>query len=91
MNRTASITQRKTQLRGDVLNILGEEIYYRLYAIRRGTCCCYSVNITSGKESSTCSFGKDKGEAFRIYDKIVSNTVTPCSLRDIADDFNKEK
>ncbi len=90
MDHTILQAQHKTQLRGDVLNILGDEIYYRLYYVRRGGCRRYIINITSGKESASCSFGRDKTEAVCAYEEIVKNTVTPCTLRDIAEDFAKK-
>ncbi len=91
MNHAYTRSKIKMQLRGDILNILGEEIYYRLYKVKCGGKGGYAINITSGKESSTCFFGCNRFRAADIYEKIVRNTVTPCALRDIAEDFAKQK
>ncbi len=91
MKQITGAAERKTQIKSDMLNILGEEIYYRLFEICRGGMCSYAVNVACGEESSTCDFGGDRERATDIYGKIVQNTVTPCTLCDIANDFNKRK
>lgn len=91
MNHTNTGSRIVSQQRGDILNILGEEIYYRLYVIRRAGKRRYAINITCGKECATCDFGRDRQQATEIYEMIVRNTVTPCALRDIAEDFAKQK
>ncbi len=82
---------RKVQIRGDMVSVLGDEIYYRLYALSRPGKRIYAINVTSGKETSTCCFGKDRNAALAIYDKIVEHSVTPCTLCYISEDFNKRK
>ena len=89
-NRSNKTVRRGIQLRGDIINIIGDEIYYRLYLIRRAGIRFYAINITSAKESVSRTFGRDKRKAYEIYEKIVRNTVTPCSLADIAEDFAAE-
>lgn len=81
---------RRVQLEKDIINISGDEIYYRLFWVRSSGARYYAINVTRGKESSSCRFGNDKSSAYAIYNKIVKNTVTPCTLCDIAEDFAKE-
>ncbi len=81
---------RRVQLKKDVINIFGDEIYYRLFLIRGSGIRYYTINVTRGKESCSCRFGNDKNRAYDIYNKIVKNTVTPCTLCDIAEDLAKE-
>lgn len=88
-SRGLRVWHTKIQIQGDVQCILGEEVYYRLYQVK---CPCvkrYFINVSNGKESATCDFGKDKNAATVAYKKIVAFSVTPCTLRYIADDFNK--
>ena len=89
-NRVNKTNFRKVQRREDIINILGDEICYRLYPVRRSGIRLYAINITSGKDSVSRTFGRDKRRANEMYEKIVRNTVTPCSLADIADDFASE-
>lgn len=77
------------QMRGDSRKVLGREIKYKLYAIRR-PCTCYAIEVISGNERRVRCFGKNKHAALDIYRKIIDCSVTPCTLDDIADDFTAE-
>lgn len=88
-NQITKSKLRGVQLKGDAIHVLDNEIYYKLYVIRRGGARLYAINVTAGKESSTCCFGKDRQSAMDIYSTIVENSVTPCTLCDIAEDFSK--
>lgn len=77
------------QMRGGSRNLLGREVKYKLYAIRR-PCTCYAIEVVSGNERCVRCFGKDKHAVLDIYKKIVACSVTPCTLDDIADDFAVE-
>ena len=77
----------KVQIKGEVKTILGEDVYYRLYEMK---CPCikrYFINISKGRESVTCDFGKDKNAAADAFKKIVEFTVTPCTLKYVSEDF----
>lgn len=77
-------------LRADKKTVLDKVIVYRLFLVRGGTERYYAIKASADKDSSSCKFGTIRAKAFDIYRKIVRNEVTPCSLRDIAEDFEKE-
>ena len=79
------------QIKGDVNSVLGEDVYYRLYEVRRGAIKTYAINICCGPESEICSFGSDRAAVFAIYRKIVRGAVTPSTLKEIAEDFFTER
>ena len=68
---------------------LVHDIYlrYELNAVRICGRKCYTVTVETATDHSTCCFGCDRRKAIEIYKKIVENEVTPCTLRDIAEDF----
>ncbi len=75
------------QIRGDVRQILGKDVFYRLYEVHRAGFKSYAINISGCGENKTYSFGMDKKAAIEIFDVIVDGAVTPCSLKYIAEDF----
>lgn len=77
-------------LHEDTKNVSDMMIIYRLYLIRNKLGRCFVIKISSGNEFAACRFGNDRMKAVDIYYKVVRNKVTPCSLRDIAEDFAKE-
>lgn len=79
------------QIKGDLRCVLGEDVYYRLYEIRRGPVKTYAINVSCGRESEIFSFGSDRLEVLTIYRKIVRGAVTPTTLKDIAEDYLREK
>lgn len=76
------------QIKGDVRSVLGEEVFYRLYEVRRAGMKSYAINVACGVDNEIFSFGTNRIAAVEIYRKIVEYTVTPCTLKDIADDFS---
>lgn len=75
------------QIKGEVRTVLGKDVFYRLYEVRRAGFKSYAINISAAGESQTCSFGTDKRAAVEMFVLIVEGTVTPCSLKYIAEDF----
>jgi len=67
--------------------VLGNKVYYRLYCVRRIDRCYYMINVAYCNENSSWCFGKNKQAALRMYNKIVKNSVTPCTLKYIAQDY----
>ena len=65
-------------------------VVYRLFHIRSCKGHHYSINVSADNESSTGRFGTNREKAFDIYHKIVRCEITPCTLRDIAEDFGKD-
>ena len=76
------------QIRGDIKTVLGEEVFYRLYEIRRGAFKSYAINVSCGSENEMYTFGNERRSAIETYQTIVEGEVTPCTLCDIAHDFN---
>jgi hypothetical protein len=65
-------------------------VIYRLFHIRSNKGYHYSINVSADNESSTGRFGTNREKAFDIHRKIVRCEITPCTLHDIADDFEKD-
>lgn len=74
-------------IRRDRAKVLGREVRYKLYALKRPCACFYVIEVGDGKERYARCFGKEKNAAIDIYKKIVRCAATPCTLDDIADDF----
>ncbi len=77
-------------LRADKKTVLDKVVVYRLFQIRSCKGHHYSINVSADNESSTGRFGTNRAKALDIYRKIVRNEITPCSLGDIAEDFEKD-
>ena len=76
------------QIKGDVRTVLGKDVFYRFYEVRRAGFRTYAINVSCGLESEMYSFGSDRAAAAAIYEQIVEGTLTPCTLKDVAEDFN---
>lgn len=76
-----------TKLRSDTRSVLNMKVKYRLYQIRNNKERIYVISVSADGESKTCFFGQDRTAASLMYKKIVSGSVTPCSIREIAEDF----
>lgn len=75
------------KVKEDVIFILGNEIRYRLYRLSCYEGISYVIQVRSSYENSVCIFGSEKDNAEKIFSKIVSGKVTPCTLADISEDF----
>ncbi len=69
--------------------IEGKDIEYSLLSLGCGFRPVYAIEIKDRDESRVSFFGTDKKRAVSIFDSIVENTVTPCTLEDIAEDMAK--
>ena len=78
------------RLRADKKIVSDKVVIYRLFQIRSNKGYHYSINVSADNESSTGRFGTNREKAFDIYRKIVRCEITPCTLRDIAEDFGKD-
>lgn len=81
---------RAFMIRKNYKDVLGSKVYYRLYRIHRIESCFYLINVTYCNESCSWHFGKNKLDAFKMFNKIVKNSVTPCTLKYIAQDFSSK-
>lgn len=78
-------------IRRNTAKVLGREVKYRLYVLKRPCACFYGIEVSDGKEMRSRLFGKEKNAVLDIYKRIVASAVTPCTLDDIADDFAAER
>lgn len=78
-------------LRSDSRIVSDKVIDYKLFLVRKMTARSFAIGVSDGEESELCRFGVKRARAVEIYSKIVRNEVTPCTLRDIADDFAEEQ
>ena len=67
--------------------IEGNNVEYTLLSIGGILRPVYAIEIKDFDECRMSFFGTDKKRAVRIFDSIVENTVTPCTLEDIAEDM----
>ena len=69
--------------------IEGKDVEYSLLSLGRGFRPVYGIEIKDKEECRLSFFGTDKKRAVSIFDSVVENTVTPCTLEDIAEDMAK--
>lgn len=86
--KTAFEHTRRVRLKEDRSKVRHISLRYELNAIKVGGRRCYAITVDSGYDRCTCCFGEDKKAAMEMYRTIVENTVTPCTLHDIAEDFS---
>lgn len=71
----------------NVLVLKGKEIVYGLF--KKGD--LYYVSVRYSEEISSALIGDSFFDAVIIYEKLVKNLVTPCTLRYVIDDYFLEK
>ena len=69
--------------------IEGMDVEYTLLSLGSGLRPVYAIEIKNRDECRLSFFGTDKKRAVSIFDSVVENTVTPCTLEDIAEDMSK--
>lgn len=69
--------------------IEGINVEYSLLSLGCGFRPVYAIEIKGRDECRLSFFGTDKKRAVSIFDSVVENTVTPCTLDDIAEDMAK--
>lgn len=69
--------------------IEGMNVEYTLLSLGCGLRPVYAIEIKDRNESRLSFFGTDKKRAVAIFKSVVDNTVTPCTLEDIAEDMAK--
>ena len=67
----------------------GMDVKYTLLSLGSRFRPVYAIKIQNREESRVSFFGTDKKRAVSIFDSVVENTVTPCTLEDIAEDMSK--
>jgi hypothetical protein len=69
--------------------IEGMSVEYTLLSLGCGFRPVYAIEIKDRNESRISFFGIDKKRAVSIFELVVNNAVTPCTLEDIAEDMEK--
>ena len=75
------------EIRKEYTEVEGANIEYTLFSIGGLLRRVYAIEIKRFDEKNTSFFGTDKKRAEDIFRMIVANTVTPCTLEDIAEDM----
>ena len=70
--------------------IEGNNVEYTLLSIGGIFRPVYAIQIKNFDECRMSFFGTDKKRAVSIFGSIVANTVTPCTLEDVAEDMANE-
>lgn len=71
------------------VKIEGMDVEYALLSLGCGLWPVFAIEIKDRNESRISFFGTDKKRAMEIFKSVVDNTVTPCTLEDIAEDMAK--
>ena len=66
----------------------GIKITYRLYCFDFARIKKYAVYAETSDSAEIVLVGDDKNQAEQIYHLICKNSVTPCTLCDIVEDFD---
>jgi len=69
--------------------IEGMRTEYTLLSLGLGFRPVYAIEIKDRNESKISFFGVDRKRAVSLFELIVNNAVTPCTLEDIAEDMAK--
>ena len=76
-------------IKSALTEIDGMDVEYTLLSLGSGFRPVYAIKIQNREESRVSFFGTDKKRAASIFDSVVENTVTSCTLEDIAEDMAK--
>ena len=91
MNKfTGEKTPRGPLLRKNKVDFSGGVLVYELRAVKTSDGVLLSVSAKLGEDISSCLFATRIGEVLKFYKNVVENTVTPCTLSDVAEDFKNQ-
>ncbi len=68
-------------------SVLGADVNYRLYQMRRRGDLTYQLYAGYGRERVYCCAGGDRSIAESIFAAVVKGSVTPCTLACIVEDL----
>ena len=77
-------------LRRNKVDFSGGVIVYELRAVKTGDGVLLSVSAKLDEETASCLFAARIGEVLKFYKSVVENTVTPCTLADVAEDYKNQ-
>lgn len=89
-NFTEEKTPRGLLLRKNKVDFSEGVLVYELRAVKTSDGVLLSVSAKLGEEVSTCLFASRIGEVLKFYKSVVENTVTPCTLSDVAEDLKNQ-
>ena len=67
------------------------QITYTFYRITTPTSTYYAAEIAAGEECDMQVLGSDSRRAEKLFEILVNETVTPCTLREILYDIETEE
>ncbi len=68
-------------------SVLGADVNYRLYQMRRRGEVAYQIYAGYGRERVYCCAGGERNMAESIFAAVVKGSVTPCTLACIVEDL----
>ena len=80
-------SSRGLLLRRNKVDFSSGVLVYELRAVKTADGVLLAVSVKLGDESSSCRFAARIGEVLNFYKSVVRNTVTPCTLCEVAEDF----
>lgn len=89
-NKTGDRSSRGLLLRRNKVDFSGGVLVYELRAVRTADGVLLSVAVKLDEEMATCLFASKIGSVLKFYEMAVQNTVTPCTLNDVAEDFKNQ-
>ncbi len=89
-NITGNKTPRGLLLRKNKVDFSEGVLVYELRAVKTNDGVLLSVSAKLDDEVSSCLFAARIGEVLKFYKTVVENTVTPCTLSDVAEDFKNQ-
>ncbi len=90
MNKTSDRSSRGLLLRKNKVDFSGGILVYELRAVKTADGVLLSVTVKLDEETATCLFAAKMGGVLKFYEMAVQNTVTPCTLKDVAEDFKNQ-
>lgn len=91
MQTSSKVTADVRMLQRETQKTEGISIHYALYYISTPNAGYYAVEIFSEGEPDMRMLGTDYNRAQRLFEVLVNETVTPCTLRDILHDAETEE
>ena len=89
-NKKGTETHRGLLLRRNKIDFSGGVLVYELRAVKTHEGVLLSVSSKLDDEAAYCRFAARIGEVLKFYKAVVRNTVTPCTLCDVAEDFKNK-
>ena len=77
-------------LKRDKVDFSGGILVYELRSVGTRDGFLLSVTAKLEGESCTCLFAARFVEVLKLYKLIVKNTVTPCTLEDVVEDYKNQ-